>query len=228
FALPDTGASPPILVPSDLLPEIYKGRFLHLADNWQPTPDGRILQVEGTPLKINGWLYAWVTVCGQQIRTPIYICPFMSKADGVIIGCHALRRLGFSLLGPDGVDYLGKADTRDNTAIQWEHHNSLHHQTPRAASSSNGGEGAGRPAGQSRQDMPADTDSSPLMETSFSETMAALSSEASQRAVEVSVPAGERQQTTLTKDDTSPSAMETSPASPARVKGKQRRRRQKV
>ncbi|MCP4117695.1 MAG: hypothetical protein GY737_20310, partial [Desulfobacteraceae bacterium] len=163
FALPDTGASPPILVPSDLLPEIYKGRFVHLADNWQPTPDGRILQVEGTPLKINGWLYAWVSVCGQQIRTPIYICPFMSKADGVIIGCHALRRLGFSLLGPDGIDYLGKADTRDNTTIQLENHNSLHHPTPRVASFSNGGEGAGRPAGQSQQDMPADTDPSSLM-----------------------------------------------------------------
>ncbi|MCP4061568.1 MAG: hypothetical protein GY738_30735, partial [Pseudoalteromonas sp.] len=73
---------------------------------------------EGQQLSILGSLLATVTLCGQQLSTTLYICPGMAATDGVIVGCHSLRRLGFSLCGPDGVDYLMQSDTADNLRIE--------------------------------------------------------------------------------------------------------------
>ncbi|MCP4058998.1 MAG: hypothetical protein GY738_17140 [Pseudoalteromonas sp.] len=118
LALPDSGASMSVLVPSSLIPVIYKGRLFHVYQNLRHVPSTPIRQVEGQPLSIIGSLLATVTICGQQISTPIYICPGMAASDGIIIGCHSLRRLGFSLCGPDGIDYLLNSDVADNLRIE--------------------------------------------------------------------------------------------------------------
>ncbi|MCP4054111.1 MAG: hypothetical protein GY739_13805, partial [Mesoflavibacter sp.] len=84
-SLSDSGASPSVLVPAALIPDIYRGRLQHVLDKIQPVLDSKIRQAEGSPLLIAGWLMADVKMCGQTIRTPIYICPNMSKADGIIV-----------------------------------------------------------------------------------------------------------------------------------------------
>ncbi|MCP4115911.1 MAG: hypothetical protein GY737_10985, partial [Desulfobacteraceae bacterium] len=65
------------------------------------------------------------------------ICPNMSKADGIIVGCHALIRLGFTLCGPDGIDYLWGSDLDDNMEIC----KSTPFPAPGAVPSSSEGEG---------------------------------------------------------------------------------------
>ncbi|MCP4052338.1 MAG: hypothetical protein GY739_04580, partial [Mesoflavibacter sp.] len=117
LSLLDLGASLSVLVPADLLPDIFKDRLEYVMANIKPVRDVKILQVEGNPIRIDGWLHATVSLCGQSIWTPIYICPNMSKADGVIVGCHSLKRLGFTMFGPDGVDYLGSSDWDDNAEL---------------------------------------------------------------------------------------------------------------
>ncbi|MCP4119577.1 MAG: hypothetical protein GY737_30085, partial [Desulfobacteraceae bacterium] len=97
---------------------IYKGRLFHVYQNLKHVPSTPIRQVEGQPLRILGSVLATVTICGQQISTPIYICPGMAASDGIIVGCHSLRRLGFSLYGPDGIDYLFNSDVADNLRIE--------------------------------------------------------------------------------------------------------------
>ncbi|MCP4118620.1 MAG: hypothetical protein GY737_25155 [Desulfobacteraceae bacterium] len=117
-ALPDSGASMSVLVPSSLIPVIYKGRLSHVFQNLKHVPSTPIRQVEGQQLSILGSLLATVTLCGQQLSTTLYICPGMAANDGIIVGCHSLRRLGFSLCGPDGIDYLMNSDTADNLRIE--------------------------------------------------------------------------------------------------------------
>ncbi|MCP4118915.1 MAG: hypothetical protein GY737_26670 [Desulfobacteraceae bacterium] len=106
-----------VLVPSSLIPVIYKGRLFHVFQNLKYVPSTPIRQVEGQPLSILGSLLATVTLCGRQLSTTIYICPGMAAADGIIVGCHSLRRLGFSLCGPDGIDYLSNSDSDDNLEL---------------------------------------------------------------------------------------------------------------
>ncbi len=119
-AIPDSGASPSALIPASLIPVIYKGRLSHVFNNLQHVPATPIRQVEDKPLQIIGSLMAQVTLCGQQILTPIYICPGMAATDGVLIGCHSLRHLEFSLCGPDGIDYLHGSDSKDNLEFSQE------------------------------------------------------------------------------------------------------------
>ncbi|MCP4116721.1 MAG: hypothetical protein GY737_15175, partial [Desulfobacteraceae bacterium] len=116
-ALPDSGASMSVLVPSSLIPVIYKGRLFHVYQNLRHVPSTPIRQVEGQPLHILGSLLTMVTMCGQQISTPIYICPGMAASNGIIVGCHSLWRLGFSLCRPDGIDYLSTSDSADNLEL---------------------------------------------------------------------------------------------------------------